>query len=209
MSSDSKFFLWVIIAAIVVIGGIIIFSATKKNSPVNVSTTDGQKLGSDSAKVKIVEFADFECPACAQAAPDLLKAQQNNSSDVQLIYRFFPLTQIHANAMSSAMAAMAAANQNKFWDMDTLLFSNQQSWADLNDPTNAFVSYATQLGLDVNKFRSDLTNSDLRAIVQKDQDYGTSLGIDSTPTFYINDLKVVGVRTADQWQTLINTAKSQ
>ena len=130
MSGDSKFFVGVIIAAVLVVAGIVIFSGKSTPSSVSADQLDysvGQKLGPDSAPVKIVEFGDFECPACAAARPDLETAVKNNANNVQLIFRHFPLPQ-HKNAIPGAMAAEAAGAQSKFWDMFDLLYANQAEW---------------------------------------------------------------------------------
>ena len=209
MNSDSKFFLGILIGAIVIIGAIIFFSTHNSSEYSNVNTTDGQKLGPDNAKVQIVEFSDFQCPACAAAYPYLEQAQKNNSNEVQVIFRHFPLTQIHDNTIAASMAAEAAGVQGKFWEMAKKLFENQASWGDLSSPNSTFVSYARDLGLDATQFEKDLDNPDLNSRVEKDSSYATELGINSTPTFYINGTKIVGARTVDQWQELIDSAKAK
>ncbi len=213
MNSDGKFFLGVVVAAILVIGGIIFFSHKKttvqSGDTVTVDTTIGEKLGPDEAKVKIVEFGDFQCPACAAAAADFHSAQEKNKTDVQIIYRYFPLTTIHPNAETGALAGRAAANQGKFWEMDALLYQTQKDWASQSDPRNYFYNLADQLGLNRTQFISDMTTDSTKKIVQTDMDYGDSLSVDQTPTFFVNGKRVTGAQSVDAWQKLIDQAKSQ
>lgn len=208
MTGDSKFFIGVIVAAVVVVGGIVLFSGDKKSTgdTVTIDTTVGAKLGPDDAKVKIVEFGDFQCPACQAAAADFHNLQKNNN-DVQLIFRHFPLTGIHANAEASSVAAAAAANQGKFWEMYDRLYERQASWSTLADPTGTFEDYARELGLDVNVYNADVKADATIKAVRADYDYGLSLDVDSTPTFFINGQRVTGVKTADEWQKLIEDAR--
>lgn len=212
MSSDSKFFLGVVVAALLVIGGLIFYSgrnqsATQSGDTVTIDYAAGQKEGRDEAPVKIVEFGDFQCPACKSAEPELAKALDKNADTVQFIFRHFPLTQIHKNAIPSAVAAEAAAAQGKFWPMHDLLYEKQTAWSALADPTEIFVGYAKELDLDTQKFRDDLKSADLQKKVDDDFTYGESLTVDQTPTFFVNGKRVLGSQTADQWQALIDEAK--
>lgn len=210
MSSDGKFFLAVVIGAVVILGGVIFFSQKNNTTPgeqVTIDTTIGQKIGSDTAPVKIVEFGDFQCPACQAAEPALKEILAKNKDSVQFIYRHFPLPS-HKNGESSSLAAEAASNQGKFWEMHDLLYARQNDWATLADPTDTFAGYATSLGLDEKKFRDDLKADSAIQKVKTDADYGESIGVNQTPTFYINGTKSPGVKTVEQWQAIIDDAKS-
>lgn len=207
MSADSKFFLGVVIAAVLAVGGFVTFSG-KSNSAVTLGSLDqskGHKLGSDSAAVKIVEFGDFQCPACAAAAVNFEKAQANNADKVQIIFRHFPLPN-HQNGLNGSLAAEAASQQNKFWPMLELLYANQQQWQSLDNPLDTYTNYAKELNLDVGQFKNDYQNPATKKTVEADRDYGLSLKVDSTPTFYVNKVKYVGGRTAEDWQKLIDAA---
>lgn len=209
MSGDSKFFLGVVIAAILVVGGFVTFSG-KDSSNVKLSSVDSSgthKLGPDSAPVKIVEFGDFQCPACATAAVDFEKAQANNADNVQIIFRHFPLPN-HQNGMNSSIAAQAAGAQDKFWLMLDLLYANQRQWERLDNPLDTFVAYAKELNLNTEQFKSDYQNPDTKKAVEQDRDYGLSINVDSTPTFYLNNVRYTGGRTAADWQKLIDEALS-
>lgn len=135
--------------------------------------------GAQNARLTIVEFSDFECPFCAQYEPVLTGLLAEYPNDLALVYRHFPLP-IHPGALPAARASEAAANQGKFWEYHGELFANQPNFtqADLEQ-------YAQIVGLDVDQFKADYTNSEVIARVQEDADYGRSLNVGGTPTFYI------------------------
>jgi protein-disulfide isomerase len=206
LSSDAKFFLAVIVAAVLVIGGIVYYSTHQPVQKVtNLDLSQGQKVGPDSAKVKIVEFGDFECPACGDEAPIVRQVQASNSN-VQLIFRNFPLITIHPNAQIAARAGQAAAIQGKFWQMYDQLYSSQSQWVNQSDPTDTLVGYAGQLGMNESEFKTDITSSQVKSVVTTDYNYALSQGFDETPTFVVNGTKYTGALTASQWATIINTA---
>ncbi len=207
MSSDGKFFLGVIVAVILVIGGIVFYSSRHSNSKLsNIDITDGQKLGPDNAKVQIIEFADFQCPACAAAAPEVRKIQQENP-DVQLVFKNFPLLTIHKNTAQAAAAGDAAAKQGKFWDMYDKLYASQSEWEGNSDPTAHFVAYATNLGMNGDQFTTDMNSDAIKNSVQDDYNYALSLGMNETPTFIVNGMKYTGGMTEDQWNTALAAAR--
>lgn len=214
MTSDSKFFIGVAAAAIIIIGGIVLVTSRGQSSSgaggdvANINTTLGHKEGAgDAAAVKIVEFGDFQCPFCGQAEPALRQAIKNNSAAVELIFRNFPLPQ-HSNALNAAYAAEAAGDQGKYFPMHDLLYDRQTAWEGVTDPSGVFLGYARELGLDSTKFKNDYTGDAAKVTIKTDTDYGTQIGVDQTPTFYVNGKKVTGVQTIEQWQTLIDNAKA-
>lgn len=207
MSSDGKFFLGVIVAVILVIGGIVFYSSRHSNSKLsNVDVTDGQKLGPDNAKVQVIEFADFQCPACAAAAPEVRKIQQDNP-DVQLIFKNFPLITIHKNTAAAAAAGDAAAKQGKFWEMYDKLYATQSEWEGNADPTAHFVSYATNIGMNADQFTADMNSDAIKKSVQDDYNYALSLSLNETPTFIVNGTKYTGGMTEAQWNAALAAAR--
>ena len=204
MNNDSKFFIGILIFAALAIGGLIAFTSLKKNTT-NVDTSQGHKKGPDSAPVKIVEFTDFQCPYCANAVPVMKQVLENNPDKVQLITRYFPLDQ-HAHSREAARAAEAASRQDKFWEMYEMIFANQTTWEVASDAYNYYSAYAKQLGLDLTKFTNDYNDSAIESLIQKDYDYGISLGVDSTPTFFVNGTKYTGNQSAGDWQKIIDAA---
>lgn len=207
MNSDSKFFVGVIAVAILILGGFIFYSAKKEDVVLNVDYSLGQKVGSDSAKIKIVEFGDFQCPACASAA-DAFEGLKKEK-DLQISFRHFPIISSHANAEISSYAAEAAGNQDKFWEMYDILYSRQTEWANSNSAKDIFISYAQELKLDVEKFKKDIDSDGVKVTVQRDYNDALELGVNSTPTFYINNRKVTGALSAAQWQEELKKARAE
>lgn len=147
--------------------------------------TDGcPELGPPDAPVTIVEWADFECPACKAFYPVLDGLVKRFPGQVRLVYKMYPLA-IHAHGEISARAAVAAARQGKFWEMHHVLFDNQDKLeqSDLE-------GYAKQLKLDVGKFRSEMGSDDTVARITRDKRAADEVNLDSTPTVFINGREV-------------------
>ena len=150
--------------------------------------SDSQKIVNPNAQVTIVEFADFQCPACKAAQPYIKKILENYPGKINYVYRHFPLPQ-HTNAIPAAKAAEAAAKWNKFFEMSDLLFENQDQWATSTDPLNTFANFASELGIPSEEFRKEILNPEITKKIQNDSADGTAIGINSTPTLFINGEK--------------------
>lgn len=143
-------------------------------------------LGNPQAKNVFVEYADYQCPACA-AYSDILKPVPTSFKDTVFVYRYFPLTQIHQNAVESALAAEAAGAQGKYWEMHDLLFQKQTDWQGLNEPLDVFAGYAQQVGVkDITQFKNDITSKKYLPAIQKDSDEALGLNLPGTPSFFFN-----------------------
>jgi len=145
--------------------------------------------------ITIVEFSDFQCPACKSSLPALQRVKDLYPELIQVSYRHFPLDSIHPNARLAAIASEAAASldESKFWSFHDRLFEEQQVWSDISSRTELkekFASYAVELGLDKDQFLEKLEDDSVAELVNKDVASGTKLGVNSTPTFYVNGLKV-------------------
>ncbi len=140
----------------------------------------------------VVVFSDFQCPACAAAAPMLTQLAQEGS--IQLVYRYFPLAGIHANAVAAARAAEAAAVQDRFWDFHDALFARQASWSNLSasDATVAFGQIASELGLDVGRWRSDAASAAVAETVASDERAAREMELAGTPTIFIDGARYLG-----------------
>lgn len=147
-------------------------------------------LGSSTASVTVEEFADFQCPTCANIHTIMKNVQSAYGSRIKFVYRHFPLTQIHKNAYDASVAAEAAGRQGKFWDMQNLLFTNQQAWSSASNARTMFEEYAQKLGLEMEQFKTDMAGSETKERVNKDMERGRALGVNSTPTVYINGMSV-------------------
>lgn len=216
MKTESKFIIAIAIVTIgLLIGGVFLFS---KNNP--QSTNDKQQdqtvdqslllsgathtQGEASASAKIVEFGDFQCPACGQAYPIVKKVLSQNEGKFYFVFKNYPLA-IHQNAKIAAQAAEAAGIQGKFWEMHDRIYENQNDWSEKTNAEEIFTKYAQEIGLDVPKFKEDLGKTS--NLVMQDYALGNKVGIESTPTFIINGKKYPGVINEQTFQSLIDGSK--
>ncbi len=146
--------------------------------------------GTSTAKVKITEYADFQCPACAAMAPTVADLLAKYPNDIELTFKHFPLTQIHPRALLAAKASEAAGKQGKFFEMHDKLFAGQSTWASNSKAEEIFVGYAAELGLDIEKFKTDLKNDEIAAKIRSNTAEGNQNNVQGTPTFFVNGLKV-------------------
>jgi len=152
-------------------------------------TAEDWSKGPEDALLTILEYSDFQCPACGAFYGELNKLMEKYPEDVRLVFRNFPLVSLHPNATLAAQAAEAAGLQGKFWEMYDALFSNQSSWSGLSteDFTKWLENEATTLGLDVAKFTTDLTSEAIVNKIQGELDYATNtIGLSATPTILLN-----------------------
>ncbi len=143
--------------------------------------------GNASAGLELVEYGDYQCPFCGAAYPIIKKIQKNLGDDLKFVFRNFPLAEMHPNAFNAALAAEAAALQNKFWKMHDIIYENQDalSWDDL-------FAYAKSLGLDQERFKKDISKQEVVDKVENDFESGIRSGVNGTPSFYINGKKYNG-----------------
>lgn len=153
-------------------------------APAPISASDNVK-GPSNAPITLIEYSDFQCPACQTYYYFIKRLLEESTTTIKFAYRHYPLPQ-HSNAMSSALATEAAGLQGKFWEMYDLVFPKHSEWETKSEPTNVFVGYATQIGLDVSKFRSDLNNSELKEKITSQLREGQSIGVNATPSFFVN-----------------------
>ncbi len=177
--------------------GFIVFAKESKKTT-STETSDkavtiektGMFKGSENSPVTLVEFADFQCPYCATAYPILEEVLKEYDGKVRFNYKHFPLISIHRNAVPAATAAEAAGLQGKFWEMYSLLYSRQQDWSNEPSAGKKFEEYASELDLDVEKFKSDMTSDALAKKIDDQRNEGISLGVNSTPTFFLNGKRI-------------------
>ncbi len=161
-----------------------------------LKTNDHIKWSPDKKNL-LVEYSDFQCPACKNAHNILKAIEASGSADFEItkrvtfVYRHFPLSQIHDKANVAAYAAEAASKQDKFWEMIDLLFDNQQNWKDSNNPQQEdFINYAKELKLDIEKFKKDIDSLEVKNKVAEDLRDADQIGISSIPIFFLNGQKV-------------------
>jgi protein-disulfide isomerase len=161
--------------------------------------------GNPDAKVTLIEFADFECPACAAYSSDTKRLVEQFPNDIRYIYRHFPLVSTHKNASSAARSAEAAGRQGKFWEMHDLLFERQSDWSREGNPLDKFVSYINELELDEDKFVGDYESDEVKQRVNDDLNGANRLRINSTPTFFLNGSRMDTPRNYDEFKSLIES----
>ncbi|PIT97235.1 hypothetical protein COT77_02605 [Candidatus Berkelbacteria bacterium CG10_big_fil_rev_8_21_14_0_10_41_12] len=147
------------------------------------------RLGNENATVQIVEFSDFQCPACKTRKSEIDGLLEKYPNDVSLTYRYFPLS-YHPGGMIGAQAAETAGRQGKFKEMYDKLFSDQDN---INEDN--VKKWALELGLDTNKFNKDLNSESVKSVINQDVDAGTKLNLQGTPTLYLNGKEVQGSLT--------------
>jgi protein-disulfide isomerase len=175
-------------------------------SPAPISAND-HTLGASTSPVTLIEYSDFQCPACHSYYPVVTKLLSEMGTSTYFVYRHFPLGQ-HPNAIPAAIASEAASEQGKFWDMYNILFTEYDDWVNLPDPTSVFIGYATKAGLNVSKFTNDLSSTTLRDKVAAERDEGIDIGINSTPTFFVNGKVIKTPSSYDEFKTIIQSAAS-
>jgi protein-disulfide isomerase len=146
--------------------------------------------GSPNAPARLEEFGDFQCPPCGMFHPIVKQMQSEFGDKLQFTFREFPLTQNHQHALAAASAAEAAGRQGKFWEMHDLLYEHQNDWKDKFDVRPIFEGYATQIGLNMDRYRSDLAGETVAQRIFLDGKRGHSLGVKGTPTVFLNGREV-------------------
>lgn len=153
--------------------------------------------GPEDAPVTIIAFSDFQCPYCSRAHPTLLRVLATYPHSVKLVFKHNPLP-MHPEAPLAHRASIAAAEQDGFWEMHDLIFSNIR---DLSRST--LMSYADELNFDVAKFTADLDSERVAAVLNQDMAESKRLGVNGTPTFYINGKFLSGAQPFENFQALI------
>ncbi len=160
--------------------------AEDPNKVYDVKVGNSYVKGPEDAKVTIIEFSDFQCPFCSQAAALVKQVTDAYPKDVKVVYKNYPLP-FHKEAMPAAKAAIAAGKQGKFWDMHDKLFANYRNLGE-----EFFAKAAEDIGLDVAKFKADMASPEVQALVSAEMKEAQAAGVRGTPTFFINGKKPQG-----------------
>lgn len=155
--------------------------------PVKLSVDGAPAKGPANAKVTVVEFSDFQCPFCAKAVGEVNQVLQKFPNDVRLVFKQYPLD-THSQAALAAEAALAAHAQGKFWPMHDKMYADFRAIS-----RERILAWAKELGLDVNRFRSELESHKYATRVKAEEHEGEQAGVEGTPTFFINGKKLNGV----------------
>ena len=163
-----------------------------------VPEDDDPSIGPSDAAITIIEFSDYECPYCRRWYQEVyLRLLQDYPDAVRIVFRDFPLSSIHPNATPAAEAANCAGEQDAYWKFHNLLFTGEE----LGD--EIYLEYASQLKLDVAKFKACYEEGRYKDEVAADYQYASTLGVRSTPTFFVNGIPVVGAQPYDVFKQLI------
>lgn len=196
---------WIIFALVVVaiFGGVIWVSKSNKvefTGDAKQVITEGpiadHIFGSQNKKVVVIEYGDFQCPACGKMYQPIKDLKTRYKDKLTFVFRHYPLTAKHPNALAASTAAEAAGLQGKFYEMHDLLYENQPHWESVGiDQRGAVLEgYASQLGLDVPKWKTDLASKDIKAKIDRDKSSASQFKVNHTPTFILNG-KHVGETT--------------
>ena len=202
-------FVIILIACVAVFLGLIVFIKKDASAP-----SDGQAVaasnhvqGAGTSGVTLVEYGDFQCAACGAYYPLLKEVKAKYGDQITFQLRHFPIVSIHPNTMSAHRAAEAAGMQDKFWEMHDLLYERQSAWSDSNNPSAIFKGYAEEIGLDVDRYNTDLVKAEIGSIIQEDLKAGKALDVTATPGFVLDGKLIeTNPRSVEDFSKLIDEA---
>ncbi len=185
----------IIVMIIVVVGGFLWLTKPKAKTvtPSGDSTIASNHIKGKGAKgVTLVEYGDFQCPACGSYYPIVKSLVEKYQADIFFQFKNNPLESLHQNARAGSRAAEAASIQGKFWEMHDSLYENQKSWESSSDPLTLFTQYAKQIGItDITKFTTDYKSAAVNSAINADLQSGKKYNITGTPTFILDGKKLV------------------
>jgi len=192
-------------------GGALLYRSQANDKPVrpvptvHIGANPAHLRGEASAPVLLEEFGDFQCPVCGQFYKILKQVESEYGSQLKVVFREYPIQQLHPHALEAAHAAEAAGQQNKFWEMHDMLYDNQDTWTKEQDVRPTFDAYAKSLGLNVNQFDYDMSSSAVAGRCIDDQVRARDFGVTGTPTIFV-DGKPPKDRSIDSIRNAINDA---
>ncbi len=184
-------FVIVLCVVLVIVGARLLLIKNAKDMDPVMARAKGPK----DAKVSVIEFMDFQCPACAAGAMKLNEYVEKHPQDIHVQMRYFPLPQIHRHAITAAMYAQCAAYQGMFWPVHNVLILHQAQWKDLLNAQTMWDGWAKSQGVDIGRLNTCMQDQKTKDSVEADRLLGQSLGIQSTPTYFINQKMVVGPKS--------------
>lgn len=173
-----------------------------------ITTTDWTE-GPKDAKVTLIEYGDFQCPACGAYYPVVKQILSAYGDKILFVFRNFPLTQVHEDAQIAAQAAEAAGLEGKYWEMHAQLYETQRTWSTASPDTvvkDYFDGYAQSLGLNVDKFNQDIISDPVKNKIQADIAGGNAAAIDHTPTFFVNFTQIPNPTSYDKFRSALDNA---
>ena len=180
----------VLVSMVAVVLGVQLLLGAQRRT-VKTPVASGKTFGVVDARVNIEEFTDFQCPACANAAVILHEEMKKEGAHIFVELKYFPLA-MHKHGLRAAVAAQCALEQSKFWAMQDMLFRTQQVWSISPDPTDHFLSLARGIGIDEDKMMRCMSDKATESKIEADVKEGRHLGVNATPTFFVNGKMAVG-----------------
>jgi formate-nitrite transporter family protein len=171
-----------------------------------IVTQNDHVRGAKDGQLTLVEFGDFQCPACGAYEAIVRQVLADNKDTLKISFKHFPLTQLHRNALLAAKASEAAAIQGKFWEMHDIIYDKQAEWSETLNARDFFFAYATTLGLDTKKFLVDLDSKNVETKIMAEYKEGEKLGVQGTPTFFLNGKKLEGVGSLELFNKAVKSA---
>jgi len=203
--------IWLSAAAFLAVGIFLVFQLAAVPQPElllpNALTDSDWIKGNPDSEIVVIEYSDFQCPACAGFAELMDEMMDEFGDHIKFSYRHYPLEQLHPFAKLAAQAAEAAGQQGKFWEMHDLLFTYQADWyfTTEEETTQALVKFAEDLSLDIDQFKNDLNSQTTINAVQADLSAALKAGLYYTPTFFLNGKLIENPRTKEEFRELLRT----
>ena len=199
----TRWIIFVVIAA----GILLLLVLSSGNSGLNVNSVDANTIqkatsqggniadhvfGKVGSKVTLIEYGDFQCPPCGEIYPVVKSISEQYKNQLQYIFRNFPIADLHPNAKAAAASAEAAGLQGKYWGMHDKIYETQNDWSNLSttERTKFFDSLASELGIDIKKFDTDMASSFVSDKISYDIALGTKSSVSGTPSFFLNGKKL-------------------
>ncbi|MBI5415702.1 MAG: thioredoxin domain-containing protein [Candidatus Omnitrophica bacterium] len=203
--SRLKWTLSIVVCGVLIVAGVKYLG--KAFVPSHTTSAVMRAKGNPGAPIRVTEFIDLECPACAQGAKYLAQFMANHPGSVRLELKYFPL-KMHRHGLEVARYAECAAREGKFWPYHDLLLERQANWSRLMDATPAFILIAGEVGLDPQRLNICLKDGSVDALIAQNQMEGEKRGVKSTPTYYVNGKMVVGINSLQSELTqLLNASQ--
>ncbi|MCR4336278.1 MAG: DsbA family protein [Candidatus Omnitrophica bacterium] len=180
---------------VILVAGVVItakFWLDSRGASLTLNPAHTRAKGNPHAAIKIEEYIDFQCPACAEGAKLLRIYLEQHPKDLYVQLRFFPLYNMHRHAMMSTRYAQCASVQGRFWPFHDLLIDQQQQWEKLADARPVFDSMAQSVGIDIAKLQKCIEEEKTEDVIVKEQAEGRKKGVKSTPTYFVDSQMIVG-----------------
>lgn len=176
--------------------------------PIDALAEGDHVKGTRDAKTILIEYSDFQCPACAAYQPMVQKIAQDFDGKIAIVYRHFPLQQ-HKHARIAAYASESADKKGKFWEMHDMIFETQKEWSSKSDARDIFIGYAEKIGLDRAQFVADIDSDEIAEKVNEQYNSGIKAKVDGTPMFFLNGKKLITPRSYDDFKTVVGEVIAQ